>query len=54
MEFHDDNLLQQTINTSNLLLKITKTPGDLHSTHTHKLKLKMSSPDTTEKLAPDM
>jgi hypothetical protein len=53
MEFHDDNLLQQNINTSNILFKITKTPGDLHSTHTHNLKLKMSSPVTTAKLAPD-
>jgi hypothetical protein len=50
----DDNLLQQNVNTSSLLLKITTTPGNLHSTYTYKQKLKMSSPLTTAKLAPDM
>jgi len=54
MEFHDDNLLQQNVNTRHILLKINKTPGDLHSTHTHKLKLKMTSPLKRANVAPDM
>jgi hypothetical protein len=49
-----DNLLQQNLNTGHILPKISKTPSKLHSTHTHKLKLKMSSPHTREKPAPDM
>jgi hypothetical protein len=49
--FPDDNLLHQNVN---ITLKINITPGSLHSTHTNKLKLKMSLPPTTAELAPDM
>jgi hypothetical protein len=53
-ELLDNDLLQQNINTSSLLIKIPKTPGNLYSTHIYKQKLKMFSPHTTEKHAPDI